>query len=102
MNKIDIIWSDFQKLFANKEIKCDIKSLGTYIEAAHKLTMRYQVRDKKTTIVDLLSKLAEEVMDDKSEEIYFKMLESGTILIMVDAAFMHNEVRTKIKCCIIL
>tara|TARA_Y100000590_G_C15597754_1_gene968736 strand:- start:732 stop:1043 length:312 start_codon:yes stop_codon:yes gene_type:complete len=102
MSKIEILWREFSKNIGDQT--CDIKSLGNFIKLAKEVVDKYRISDREKIIIDLLSKLAEECMDEKCEEIYFDMLKHGTIQTMVEAALVAadtKKVYKKMRCCII-
>ena len=78
--------------------------MGNFIKLAKEVVNKYRVSDREKIIISLLSKLAEECMDEKCEEMYFDMLKRGTIQKMVEAALLAADTKTiykKMRCCII-
>ena len=101
-DKNEILWFEFSKEI--QDCKCDLQSLSYLIQTSETLIERFRVKDKKETTVFLLSKVAEECMEDDDEEEFFKMLKNGTIDQMIDAVVISLKAvnKTKKRCCIIL
>ena len=102
MDKTEILWTELSKEI--EDCKCDLESLSKLIKLTKKTVERYNIKESKEMTILLLSKIAEECMNDADEELFFKMLKNGSIHNMLDVTrWAAVEVdKAKKTCCIIM
>ena len=98
---------DLYEIFLNKvgNVKFTLNSIGYFLKCAIEVVefSKVEKTKRKEAAIALISRLVEDCLDEKHEEVYDSMLENGVISDMIDTIILASKrkikVNTQIKNC---